>query len=122
MKRVPEQGSPKGGSNVSTCLSATLDNQHSKQMKTHAYTDRAEREKGEQRESERRNGGKMKVCALFGSGKSELVFDINAVIVILLVWLASQTLFGTVCSPACCCLASFSIASALPRIGTVDSC
>lgn len=51
MKRVPEQGSPKGGSNVSTCLSATLDNQHSKQMKTHAYTDRAEREKGEQREN-----------------------------------------------------------------------
>lgn len=65
---------------------------------------------------------KMKVCALFGSGKSELVFDIDAVIVILLVWLASQTLFGSVCLPACCCLASFSIASALPRIGTVDSC
>lgn len=51
VKRVPEQGSPKGGSNVSTCLSATLDNQHSKQMKTHAYTDRAEWEKGEQREN-----------------------------------------------------------------------
>lgn len=51
VKRVPEQGSPKGGSNVSTCLSATLDNQHSKQMKTHAYTDRAEWEQGEQREN-----------------------------------------------------------------------
>lgn len=51
VKRVPEQGSPKGGSNVSTCLSATLDNQHSKQMKTHAYPDRAEWEQEEQREN-----------------------------------------------------------------------
>lgn len=46
-KREGERGSVRErqaerGSNVSTCLSATLDNQHSKQMEAHAYRQRIE--------------------------------------------------------------------------------
>jgi len=81
----------KNASNVSTCLWATLDNQHSKQMETHTHTLAhtlflCERDTTQQ--TDRRIEGQLSKDEGWsdaGAGKSELVFDIDDVIVILLV-------------------------------------